>query len=271
MQEKNFEISLGQLIKIALKRWWIIVLAVLVCSGAMFAYAKFFSTPTYTSRAKVGVSSSEMTSYQDAIMGQTLATECSDILEGSITLKTAVEFINSKYDRSYTLADLERMVSTSTSNDTRYFYVTVTTTANDVTIDDTGMTKNEAEAARNLAAREEAKIVCEEVIAAFEHTFAHNAIIEGAKVHTVDDPKLGAESSSTLTKSIIIGALVGFALSMGGIVIAGFFKDAIESEDWLATTFGDSMPVLAVIPDATDAKSAYSKYSKKYGYHTGRK
>lgn len=267
MQEKTFEMSLGEIIKVALKRWWIILLAVAVCSGAMFAYANFFSTPTYTSRAKIGVSSSEMTSYQDAIMGQTLATECSDILKGSITLKTAVEFINTKYDRDYTLADLERMVSTSTSSDTRYFYVSVTATANDVTIDNTGMTKKEAEAARNLAAREEAKIVCEEVIAAFEHTFAHNAIIEGAKVHTVDDPKLGVDSSSAVAKSVLIGALVGFALSVGGIVVAGFFKDAVESEDWLSTTFGDSMPVLAVIPDATDAKNAYGKYSKKYGYY----
>ena len=156
MQEKIFDISLVQLIKEGLKRWWAILLAVIVCAGGMFAYTKFFTTPSYSSTAKIGVSSSDMTSYQDAIMGQTLATECSDILKGSVTLETAAELLNDYYaelhknegkipPRVYTLGDLERMVSTSTSSDTRYFHVTVTTSAANIKIDDSGMTEKEAE------------------------------------------------------------------------------------------------------------------------------
>lgn len=282
MQEKNFEISIGQLFEKGLKNWWIILLAVVVCASGMFAYTKFFTTPTYSSSAKIGVSSSDMTSYQDAIMGQTLATECSDILNGSVTLETAADMLNEYYDelyktegkippRVYTLNDLERMVSTSTSADTRYFHVTVTTSASNIKIDDRGMTKDEAQAAREVAAKEEARVVCDYVVAAFGKTLAEHDIIFGAKVHTVDAPKMGAESSSNLIRNSLLGALVGFAVSFGVVIAAGFIKNTVESEDWLATTFGEEIPVLAIIPDAKNAKSTYGKYSKKYGYRAYRK
>ena len=282
MQEKNFEISIGQLIKEGVKHWWIILLAVIVCAGGMFAYTKLFSTPSYSSSAKIGVSSSDMTSYQDAIMGQTLATECSDILNGSVTLETAADMLNEYYDmlyktegkiapREYTLNDLERMVSTSTSADTRYFHVTVTTSASNIKIDDKGMTKDEAEAAKEAAAKEEARIVCDYVVAAFGKTLAEHDIIFGAKVHTVDSPKMGAETSSNLVMNTLLGALVGFAASFGVVVLIGFMRNTIESEDWLASNFGEEIPVLAIIPDANNAKSTYGRYSKKYGYRSYKK
>ena len=282
MQEKNFEISIGQLVKRGLMNWWIILLAVIVCAGGMFAYTKFFTTPTYSSSAKIGVSSSDMTSYQDAIMGQTLATECSDILNGSVTLETAADMLNEYYDmlyktegkiapREYTLNDLERMVSTSTSADTRYFHVTVTTSASNIKIDDKGMTKDEAEAAKEAAAKEEARIVCDYVVAAFGKTLAEHDIIFGAKVHTVDSPKMGAETSSNLVINTLLGALVGFAASFGVVVLIGFMRNTIESEDWLASNFGEEIPVLAIIPDANNAKSTYGRYSKKYGYRSYKK
>lgn len=282
MQEKNFEISIGQLIKEGFKRWWIILLAVIVCAGGMFAYTKLFSTPSYSSSAKIGVSSSDMTSYQDAIMGQTLATECSDILKGSVTLETAAQMLNDYYNtlyesegkippRVYTLNDLERMVSTSTSADTRYFHVTVTTSAANIRIDETGLTKEEIEAAKEDAAKEEARIVCDYVVAAFGKTLDEHDIIFGAKVHTVDTPKMGAETSSNLVLNTLLGALIGFAVSFGVIVIVGFMRNTIDSEDWLANNFGENIPVLAIIPDANNAKSTYGKYSKKYGYRSPKK
>ena len=282
MQEKNFEISIGQLVKRGLMNWWIILLAVIVCAGGMFAYTKLFTTPSYSSSAKIGVSSSDMTSYQDAIMGQTLATECSDILNGSVTLETAADMLNEYYDmlyktegkiapREYTLNDLERMVSTSTSADTRYFHVTVTTSASNIKIDDEGMTKDEAEAAKEAAAKEEARIVCDYVVAAFDKTLAEHDIIFGAKVHTVDSPKMGAETSSNLVMNTLLGALVGFAASFGVVVLIGFMRNTIESEDWLASNFGEEIPVLAIIPDANNAKSTYGRYSKKYGYRSYKK
>jgi capsular polysaccharide biosynthesis protein len=283
MQEKNFEISIGQLVKRGLMNWWIILLAVIVCAGGMFAYTKLFTTPSYSSSAKIGVSSSDMTSYQDAIMGQTLATECSDILNGSVTLETAADMLNEYYDmlyktagkiapREYTLNDLERMVSTSTSADTRYFHVTVTTSASNIKIDETGLKgEKQIEAAKEAAAKEEARIVCDYVVAAFGKTLAEHDIIFGAKVHTVDSPKMGAESSSNLVRNTLLGALVGFAASFGVVVLIGFMRNTIESEDWLASNFGEEIPVLAIIPDANDAKSTYGSYSKKYGYSSMKK
>ena len=73
MEDKNYEISLGQLVKALLKRWWLIVLAVIAGVGVAFVYVTYFVTPTYSTYAKVGVNSYEMSSYQDVIAGQSLS------------------------------------------------------------------------------------------------------------------------------------------------------------------------------------------------------
>ena len=281
MQEKSFDISFGHIFRVALKSWWIILIATLVCAAAMFGYTKLFTKPTYTSTATIGVKSS-MSDYQDTIMGQTMANDCAYLLKGNETLNKAAEMLNSYYaelnkkdgtvaPREYTDVVLARMVSASPAADTRYVNVVVSTDAESIRINDKGMTKSQADAAKEQAAREEAKIVCDFVIAAFEQRLMEGSIIEGARVESVDFPKTGVESSESLVTNTLLGALIGVVLSWGTMIIISFFNDTIESEDWLVNTFKEKMPVLAVIPDAADANSAYNKYTKKYGYYSGKR
>lgn len=281
MQEKNFDISFGQIFKVALKSWWIILIATVVCAGAMFGYSKLFTTPTYTSTATIGVTSS-MNAYQDTIMGQTVANDCAHLIKGNETLSEAARMLNAYYEelaknegvvppRVYSDTVLKGMVNANPVAETRYFNVVVKTNAESIQINEQGLTQKQADEAREKAAREEARIVCDFVIAAFERRFQDGSIIEGAKVHTVDSPKLGAESSASLITNTLLGALIGIVLSWGTMIIISFFNDTIESEDWLVNSFKEKMPVLAVIPDATDAQSAYSKYTKKYGYYSGKR
>ena len=61
-------------------------------------------------------------------------------------------------------------------------------------------------------------------------------------------------------------ALVGVVLSFGALLVIHFLKDALDGEDWLIDTFKDSIPMLAVIPDANSPGRGYRKYSVGDGY-----
>ncbi len=254
MEENVYEVSLGQLFRIALKHWWIILIAILLGAAIAFAYVNFFVTPTYTTYAKVGVSMLNMSDYQGALVGQTLAKQGSDILVSNITLQKAADNLNS-YSfpenggvayRVYTPDNILAMLKTTTSEESPYFDVEIRSTDPN-----------------------EAKIVCEHVVEAFCEVLDKENIInegEGKNIHKPVVPK--SPSSPNVTLAVVLGALIGMVLSFGTLLVVHFAKDALEGEDWIIETYKENIPVLAVIPDASTANRAYKKYGYKYKYNT---
>ena len=252
MEEKVYEVSLGQLFRVALKHWWVILLAVVVGVAIAFAYVSFFVQPMYTTFAKVGVNNVNMSAYQDALAGQYVANDSASIITGNVTLEKAASKLNESeeakpFGKIYTAAGLATMIKTTASQESRYFDVQVTSD-NPV----------------------EAKVVCSYIVEAFREVLEEYNVMDGADGIIIHKPVTPtAPSSPNKTLSIVLGALIGFVLSFGVLLVIHFAKDALDGEDWLIEVYNEKIPMLAVIPDANSSGKSYRKYSKKYGYGYG--
>ena len=249
MEERNYEVSIGQLINVALKHWWIILITTVLGVAIAFCYVSFFVTPMYTTSARVGVSNINMSAYQEQIAGQTVSKDCETIIVSNGTLEMAAKSLNeseeaAKFGKVYTHNSLVAMMKTSASDQSRYIEVNVTSDN-----------------------PEEAKIICDHILAAFSRYLEQEDPLNGAKGQVIHHPDMPtAPSSPNKTLVIILGALIGFVLSFGALLVSYFVKDALDGEDWLIDNYKEKIPMLSVIPDANSSGKSYRKYSSKYGY-----
>ena len=252
MTSDSKTLSLGQLIRPIITNWWIVLIATLVGAAAMFVYTHYLDTPKYSSTAKIGVNYVEMSEYQNAVMGQTISTECAEILVSNVTLNSAADRLNAysfpenggKPYRTYTYDNIRSMIKTTTTNQSRYF--TVEVTAPDP---------------------KEAKIVCEIITKTFCDIVAEKDYIKGAEGKIIHEPVEPTKPSSpNLMLRTAFGGIIGLVIAAAVIIAISIFKDIIDGEDWLKETYKEKIPLLAVIPDANSSSGGYKKYARKYGY-----
>ena len=249
----NYEIDAMHIIGLLLKRWWVIVLFVLVFSLAAFGYTSLFVTPTYRSSATLLINGdgSISSAYQQILAGQYQSKDYPHILESNKTLSNAAKILNS-YDfpanggkpyRTYNASVLRTMISCESVDDSRIFRINVTSTD-----------------------PEEARIVANAVSEAFYYSATE---LTKSDIGFVDDPVASATPTSRgYGRNVIIGFAVGLILGFAYAIIVGMANDSIESEDWLLQSFRDDIPLLATIPDANAENKGYYRYryGNKYGY-----
>ncbi len=239
--------SLGQIFSLAFKRWWIIVIAVVLGAALLFAYTYFFVSPMYTSSARIGIRVLQMNAYNESMTAQKVAKECSDILLADITLDSAAEQLNATGNTSYTSGSLRAMLTTVIDEDTRFFDVRVTHT-------------DPVEANR----------VCQTVIDSFCNTLAERELIKEGEGIILNYPtKPRSPSSPDIATNTLVGGILGLIISFFSMLTLGFLRDSVDCEDYILNTYGEKLPILAVIPDANSRSYGYRRYTKKYGYGYG--
>jgi len=251
MNEGIYDVSVSELLRAILKKWWIVVIALILGAIVAFAYTEYLVVPTYKTTAKLGVHTTDESTgaVQDANFGYVLSRDCADVITGNVVLSAAAEKLNAysfeendgmKY-RNYSATVLASMVTAESSTESKFFTVSVTSIY-----------------------PEEAKIVADKVIEAFCEGISVKDLLakggaEGKIIHEPVVPTSPVSPNKTL--NILIGAVIGLLLSCVAIVIAHFAGDYLQTEDWLITTYGENIPLLAVIPDAS---STEYKYDSKY-------
>jgi capsular polysaccharide biosynthesis protein len=240
---------------LALKRWWIILIAMVLGAALLFAYTYFLVEPMYTSTARIGIRVVQMNAYNESLTGQKVAKDCSAILLSDVTLDVVADKLNqtsgpaksSGPNPTYSNAKLRGMITTTIDEDTRFFDVSVS--SNDP---------------------QEAKRVCDAVINAFCSVLKETNYINEAEGIILNYPNMPTSPSSpNKTTNTVIGAIIGLVISLACLLVEGFVNDTIDGEDWIIGAYGDKIPMLAVIPDANSNAAAYKKYTKKYGYGYG--
>ena len=85
------------------------------------------------------------------------------------------------------------------------------------------------------------------------------SIVEGSSARIVDYAVVPAKKDSpSLAKYTAIGALLGFVLACGIIVVRELMDEQIHDSDYLIQTY--DIPVLAVIPDLLSTKNSNDYY-----------
>ncbi len=244
-----YEIDALQIVKMLLKRWWVIAISALLCAVAIFGYTKATTVDTYRSTATLLINgdSSISSAYQQILAGQYQSKDYPYILKANDTLKDAAAVLDG-YDfadnggepyRKYTAGVLAGMVSYEVIEESRIFRITVTSVN-----------------------PEEARIVAEAVSRVFIERAEY---ITSADVAIVDSPIVpGAAVSAGYGRKTVFGFLIGLVLGAAAVVVVGLSNDTLESDEWLRVQFKDEVPVLATVPDA------YSEH-KSYGYYRSSK
>lgn len=255
MNEGIYEVSVSELFKAILKKWWIVALALILGALMMLAYTQYLVVPTYKTTARLGVHTTDdtTTAVGDANFGYVISRDCADVITGNVVLGHAADKLNAyaftenggmKY-REYSASVLANMVSAQSYTDSKFFTVSVTSIY-----------------------PEEARIVAEKVIEAFSEGVSRDDLLAkgGAETRVVHQPTTpNSPVSPNKALNVLIGAVIGVILSCVAIVIAHFASNRLQSEEWLITNYGETIPLLAVIPDASSTEYRYDKkyYSSK--------
>lgn len=241
MENRNddeMEIDLLKLAKALWRRAWAIMLAAVIFGGAALTYTAIFVTPLYKAEALMYVNSSNISvggakvsiSQGELTAAQSLIKTYAVILSTRTTLNDVIE----QSGVSYTYEELKEMISAQSVNSTEVFSITVTSPS-----------PREAEMLANTIAR-----ILPEKIA---------AIVEGSSARIVDYAVEPAKKASpSLSKNALIGAMLGFVLACGIVVIMELTDEQIHDSDYLIQTY--DIPVLAVIPDLLSATSTNDYY-----------
>ena len=242
--ENEYEIDLRELFMVLLRRWWAIVLAVILGGAAAFGYTYFLVDPLYQASTLLYVNNSDIsvgaTSFSISNADLTAAQKLVDTYVVILKSRTSLNTISEKAGLTYSYEELKDMISAKAVNSTEVFEVVVTS-------------KSPAEAekiANTIADVLPGKIA---------------DIVVGSDVRIVDYAVIPSHRSSpSYTRNTAIGMLLGAVLMAVIVILTYLFDENIRSGDYLTTNYPD-IPLLSVIPDMSSASRRAGYYGYQYG------
>lgn len=119
------DISIIQIFKAIVKRWWLIVICAVCCAALLFSFSMATSSPTYTSSTKLYVitQNSNNISPTEIVDNAELVGTYVEILKSQTVLNTVAENIS---ELGYTGEDILAMIKASQVGTTPIFKISVT-------------------------------------------------------------------------------------------------------------------------------------------------
>lgn len=223
-ETREIDIDLGKIIYMMRNKIVYILLITILMGVVAGAFTHFFIKPTYTATVKfyarnsTDIVSTESTISDSAIdASQKITGLCVYIAQSDTVLDKVAEELQMGSAES-----VKNYISADTVKDIQAFTVTV---------------KHRNRDTATKIANTIAKIAPEEIV----------RIIKGGSVEVIDYAKVPKEPSSpNLKKNILIGAIIGFALSFAAFFITEIFDTTITEAKDLEKDF--EIPVLGTIP-----------------------
>ncbi|HNX15290.1 MAG TPA: Wzz/FepE/Etk N-terminal domain-containing protein [Oscillospiraceae bacterium] len=238
-RQEETEIDLLVILKLLKKRIWIIIVAVILCSGIALGYTRLFVKPSYQAGVMIYVNNSSISvggasfSISDAQISAAykLVDTYLVILKARSTLEKVIQLANT----DYTYEQLLKMVEGEAVDSTEIFRVRITS-------------HSPVEAA--LLANTVAQVLPQRI----------SEIVVGSSVKIVDNAVIPTERiSPSYTKNTAIGFLIGLVLSTAYIIINNLLDTRITSKDYLTQSY--NIPVIGIIPDIHEhSDDEYSYY-----------
>ena len=219
--DDEIEIDLLELFYALRHRWWAILLALVIGTGAAGVYTKKLIAPHYQSTSMVYVLSKETTlaSLADLQIGSQLTKDYSVIIKSRPVLQEVID----KQNLDLTTDELGKMITIDNPKDTRILSITV----------------EDIEPMR-------AKAIVDEVTKSASNYIGD--IMEMVPPKVIEDGVVAVKPSSpSVKKNAAVGGLGLAVLVCGLICLKTVLDDTIKSEEDIEKYLG--LSVLAVIPD----------------------
>lgn len=221
-EERNdeIEIDLRELFFVLLGKIWIIILVTALGLGISLGYTMAFVKPIYSSTSWMYVlsKSTSITSLTDLQMGTSLTQD----YQVFITSRPVLEAVIDKLELDLTYAELAKGITVENPTNSRFLKITVNHT-------DPTMAKTIVDELSAVSAEKMGEIM---------ETKGPNVLDWG---HIPEGP-----TSPSLVKNALIGAILGFVLSVGCIVVVYLMNDAIQTTEDVEKYLG--MNTLGLIP-----------------------
>lgn len=249
-QEMESEIDLQEMLFSYLHHAWVIIFAVIAFIGISLAYTKVFVTPMYRSSVTIYVNNSinttnlEYIASSDLTVSQKLVDTYVAIIKSDRVLEEVKDVLDSSKEEgepTYSTARLRSMISAEQVESTEVFTVSVSNSNR----------KMAAKIANTIA-----EVAPDEIA----------GIVRGSSTEIIDWANVAdAPYTPNYTKNALIGALVGFVLSVVYLTIRYLLDVHINDAEDLERMC--DYPVLGQIPDIMQVRNktrgAYAKYAEE--------
>ena len=203
--EEETEIDLIEIIKVLWSKALLIILGVLVCGAAAFGVSKFLITPQYTAKSTIYVftKTTSITSLADINLGSALAVDFTYIGKTRDVIESVIDEL--RLDTTY--EQLSRSISIVNPDRSHLLEISVT----DVDpVAATNISNSLADQLREAIA---------DVMTTDKPSIVQRAVVPQQK------------SSPNNTKNAIIGALIGFVLVAGIVIVRHLMDDTIKTDE----------------------------------------
>lgn len=231
----TIEIDLGEVFLQLLAHWKLIFLCMILMGGLTYGYCRFLVTPQYASTAGLYVfsKSTSVTSLADLQIGSSLTTDYETVITG----RPVIERVITRLKLSETYAQLRAKVQVYNPSDSRILYITVK--------------DPNPERAKTIADR----------IAVTSATFISQKMNQ-------DPPSLiqagysdGNPVSPLTKRNAVIGALLGFLLAAGYVILRYMLTDTIMTPEDAQKKLG--IEILASLPLEEEEGGRRAKHSRR--------
>lgn len=226
------QIDIKRMIEIVLDRIVLILVITLISGLVFFAVSFYFITPKYESSITMYVNNRSQaanderetkTLASDITASQQLVPTYIEMLKSNNVLGAVADRVEYETDKAFTESEIRRMITAEAVSNTEIIKVSVRT--------------DKPEMARAIA-QAIADVVPKKIPIFIERSDVN--IIDSARINTTP-------VSPNIRNSIILGALLGFVLSISVIILKELFDVRVKSTDDLVSRF--SYPVLGTIPE----------------------
>lgn len=227
------EIDLKELFYVLLSKIWIIIMATALGFGIAAVYTTAFIQPVYSSTSMLYVmtKSTSITSITDLQVGASLTKDYQVFIKSHPVVDKVIEDLelNMSYD------EFVGNVTVTNPDNTRFIYITVNN-------HDAYMAKTIVDKLTDVAAERMGTIM---------ETEAPNVADYGIVPEN--------QTSPNLTKNAIIGALLGFVLAVGIIIVLHLMNDAIHTSEDVEKYLGINTLGLIPLEEGVSKKGTHGK------------
>lgn len=237
-EQNEMEIDLLEIVYVLRKKLAVIILATVALGGAAGAYSYYLVAPQYESKAKIYVmtKTDSTLSMSDLNVSTGLTADYIELIKSRTVLEQVIDDL--KLDMEY--ENLYKVITVTNPTDTRMLEITTKYT-------DPMM----------------AKKITDKIVAASQKAIA--------KVMKTEKPSVVEKASYTGKKVYpsnvkfgMIGAVLGFLLSAGGIVVRHIMDDRIKTPEDIRKYL--DLETLALIPNDMNGKPKKKTFMKKMSF-----
>ena len=217
------ELKIMDIVDMLMRRWWILLLTMIIVGIMSFVFTEVFISPTYKSEGALYVNASREQIDRSVTTGTLSASQkLVDTYAEILKRRTFLEDVSKSIDEKYSAQELKSMITISSVNNTEIMEISVLSTD-----------------------PEDSYLIAHSVLMRAPDELME--VVEAGSVKLLDDAKKNMVAvAPNIRQNTLIGALLGIILGALIILLLEFIDTRIKNSEAIVTKYEE--PLLGEIP-----------------------